>query len=71
MTKPMIKKEKVIPYIININNGRKFRLDDKTMQTIKKDDPDLMQEYKKEKNRKKVYLKFIRKYSENHLEQIH
>jgi Family of unknown function (DUF6563) len=70
MANPSFKRERIIPYTININNGREFRIDDKLMQTIIKDDPDLLQEYKKEKNRKSVYLEYIKKYSERHLDQI-
>lgn len=67
---PTIKRQKQIPYIININNGRIFRLEDKLMRSILEDDPELLAEYKAEKNRKENYGRYIKMYSDRHPEQM-
>ena len=67
---PFLRNTKVEHYIININNGKQFKLDDKLMHAILDDDKELLKKYKKEKNRKKAYLDYIKAYSKRHPEQI-
>ena len=67
---PVLKREKILSFIINVNNGKEFKVDDKLMGAILKDDPDVYSQYKKEKKRKLVYEKYIRMYSERNVDQI-
>lgn len=67
---PLLRNTKIEHYIININNGKRFKLDDKLMHAILDDDQELLKQYKKEKNRKKTYLQYIKSYSKRHPEQI-
>ncbi len=67
---PTIKREKVISYVININNGKEFRIDDKMMGSILKDDQELYDQYKNEKKRHLTYGKYIELYSEKNVDQI-
>ncbi len=67
---PGMKRERVFSYIININNGKEFKVNDKLMHSILNDDKDLLVRYKAEKKRKALYGQYIEMYSEEHQDQI-
>lgn len=59
-----------IDYILNINNGITYKVNNKLMKVILAKDPELLKKYKSEKNRRSKRLRFIRDFCVRNPDQI-
>lgn len=57
---------RLTPYLLNMNNGFDYELDKEEIEEILKKDEQLFAEYKADKQRKKHYFDYIKKYCERH-----
>lgn len=59
------------PYVLNVNNGKFFLLNKKTLMTVLEKDPALLQEYEldEKRRRERTYIEYIKRYNENHLHE--
>lgn len=63
--------ETVDEYIINVNNGKIFKLDRKLLKQILESDKELLEEFENDKAIKKKFLiEYIKKYNDRHRDEI-
>ncbi|WP_028981381.1 hypothetical protein [Sporocytophaga myxococcoides] len=56
----------LVPFLLNMNNGFDYELNKEAIEEIIKRDEQLFSEYKADKQRKKRYYDYIKKYCETH-----
>lgn len=57
-------------FVLNINNGKPYKLDKKTMRTILSKDPELLAEFEKESFKGWSFEEYIRKFNERNPQDI-
>ncbi len=71
LTTPFNELKDVEEYIINLNNGKIFNLDETLLKTILESDKELLDELNADRRAKrKLLLDYIRKYNERHVDEI-
>jgi hypothetical protein len=61
----------VAEYIVNVNNGKIFKLDRKLLKVILQDDIDLLKEFNSDKEIKnKLLIEYIDRYNKRHFDEI-